>query len=152
MSPHAAARSLPMTASEVKTLITLYTDDVWNSRDIEAMVRYYPAHYVHHDVSRPDVRTLAEYTQWARDLQAAISDLHIGIEDIIADGNGKAVKRWTATGVNTGSLAGLPPSNKPVSFSGTSTYRIENGRIAESWYVYDLFGLLQQLTPAAAKQ
>ena len=140
-----ASRRLPMTASEVKTLITQYTDDVWNSGDIESIPRYYPADYVHHDVSRPDVRTLAEYTQWARDLQAALGNLHIGIEDIIADGNGKAVKRWTATGVNVASIAGLPPTNKPVSFSGTSTYRIENGRIAESWYVYDLFGLLQQL-------
>jgi steroid delta-isomerase-like uncharacterized protein len=135
-----------MNTAELKQLIASYTDDVWNKGDVGAIERYYHAAYVHHDVSRPDVKTLADYTQWARDLHGALRDMRIQIDDLIADGgDGKAVKRWTATGVNVGSLAGLPPTGKPVSFSGTSAYRIVGGRIAESWYVYDLFGLLQQL-------
>jgi predicted ester cyclase len=32
-----------------------------------------------------------------------------------------------------------------VRFSGVSVYRMAGDRIAESWYVYDLMGLLQQL-------
>ena len=63
-----------------------------------------------------------------------------------------AVKRWTASGTHSGELAGIPPTNNPVRFSGVSTYRFRDGRIVESWYVYDLFGLVQQLQSAPAMQ
>jgi predicted ester cyclase len=49
-------------------------------------------------------------------------------------------------------MAGIPPTHKRVSFSGVSVYRETGGKIVESWYVYDLFGFLQQLgaIPVAA--
>lgn len=135
-----------MTNAELKQFIAEYTDEVWNRGNVAAMERYYAPDYEHHDVSRPDVRTLADYAQWARDLQAALSDLHVAADDLVADaGDGKAVKRWTATGRHTGALAGIAPSGRRVSFSGVSIYRLAGGRIAESWYVYDLFGLVNQL-------
>ena len=137
-----------MSNQSARDLIVEYTDAVWNAANVEAMNRYYSPSYRHHDVSRPDVQTLADYKQWARDLLAGISELHVAADDVFADGD-KAVKRWTATGVNTGSIAGIPPTNAPVKFSGVSIYRITEGKISESWYVYDLFGLVQQLTQPA---
>jgi steroid delta-isomerase-like uncharacterized protein len=140
-----------MKIPEIKSLITEYTDAVWNRADVAAMDRYYAATYTHHDVSRPDVNTLNDYKQWARDLLAGLKDMHVAIDDLIAE-DGKAVKRWTATGVHHGPIAGIPPTGKRVSFSGMSVYRFADGRIVESWYVYDLFGFLQQLgaLPTAA--
>src|SRR5688572_18434565 len=128
-----------MKSADLRKFILDYTDEVWNRGNVDAMDRYYAPSYVHHDVSRPDVTTLADYKQWARDLQAALSDMKVHADDVIAAEDGKAVKRWTATGLHTGPLAGLPPTNKHVSFSGSSAYRVENGVIVESWYVYDLF-------------
>ena len=101
---------------------------------------------MHHDVSRPDVTTLAGYKAWAAALQAGIPDIKVAVDDLLADGD-MAVKRWTATGVQTAELAGIPPTGKPVRFSGFSTYRFRDVRIVESSYVYNLFGLLQQLGP-----
>jgi steroid delta-isomerase-like uncharacterized protein len=133
-----------MNPLDLHSFIRTYTEEVWNKRDPSAMSRFYLPNYLHHDVSRPDVRTLGEYQQWARDLISALPDLHVQIDDIIAEGS-KAVKRWTATGHHRGALAGIPPSDKKVSFSGVSSYRLQDSKIAESWYVYDLFGLLQQI-------
>jgi steroid delta-isomerase-like uncharacterized protein len=140
-----------MNSSALKSFITEYTDAVWNRANVAAMDRYYAPAYQHHDVSRPDVRTLADYQQWARDLLAGLDELHVAIDDLVAE-EGKAVKRWTASGVHHAPIAGIPPTHKRVSFSGVSVYRIVNGKIVESWYVYDLFGFLQQLgaIPAAA--
>ena len=138
-----------MSNEALRNLIIEYTDAAWNRGDVDAMDRYYGPNYRHHDVSRPDVQTLADYKQWARDLLAGLSNFHVTADDVFADGN-KVVKRWTVTGINTGSIAGIPPTNQPVSFSGASFYRVENGKIAESWYVYDLFGLVQKLTQPAA--
>jgi steroid delta-isomerase-like uncharacterized protein len=134
-----------MNTADLKQFIVDYTNDVWNKHDVAAMDRYYAASYVHHDVSRPDVNTLDDYKAWARDFQGGLPDLQIHFDDVIADPDGKVVKRWTATGVQTGTLAGIPATGKAVRFSGSSAYRLVEGKIVESWYVYDLLGLLQQL-------
>jgi steroid delta-isomerase-like uncharacterized protein len=134
-----------MNAEGLKQFVATYTEDVWNGHRVDAIDKYYAREYVHHDVSRLDVGTLDDYKQWARDLIAAFSNFHVNADDLIADGQ-MAVKRWTATGIHTGSLAGIPASGRPVQFSGVSIYRFANDRIVESWYVYDLFGLIQQVT------
>jgi steroid delta-isomerase-like uncharacterized protein len=137
-----------LSATDLKRLIAEYTDAVWNNADVGAMDRYYAPHYVHHDVSRPDVRTLDDYKQWARDLLAGLSELRVVADDLVAE-EGKAVKRWTAHGKHTSTFAGIAPTGRAVSFAGVSTYRLEADRIVESWYLYDLFGLLQQLQSAS---
>ena len=137
-------------SSPLKQTIATYTQEVWNQHRVDAIDKYYATDYIHHDVSRPDVTTLAGYKAWSAALQAGIPDIRVAVDDLIADGD-TAVKRWTASGRQSGELAGIPPSGKTVRFSGVSIYRFRDGRIAESWYVYDLFGLLQQLgaIPAA---
>ena len=133
-----------MTSEKLRKFILDYTDAVWNQHDPGAMDRYYAPAYVHHDVSRPDVTTLEDYRQWAVDLLAGLSEFYVDVDDVIVEED-KAVKRWTATGIHSAELAEIKPTGKRVSFSGTSTYRMQDDRIAESWYVYDLFGLLGQL-------
>ena len=136
-----------MTRMETPNLplfIRTYTEEVWNKRDPSAISRYFRDTYVHHDVSRPDVRSLADYTQWARDLITAFPDIQVAIEDVFAEGD-KAVKRWSASGTHRGPLAGIAASGKAVKFSGVTCYLVKEGKIAESWYIYDLFGLLRQL-------
>jgi steroid delta-isomerase-like uncharacterized protein len=134
-----------MSAAQLRRFILEYTDACWNKHDIDAMTRYHDPGYVHHDVSRPDVLTLAHYQQWGRQMLAAFPDFHVHADDVIAEGE-KAVKRWTASGLHRAALAGIPPTGRRISFSGISVYRMAGGRIAESWYVYDLYGLLHQLS------
>jgi predicted ester cyclase len=57
----------------------------------------------------------------------------------------KVVTRWTATGTRQGEFMGMPPTGKPVRFSGIYIYRIAGGRIAEIWVSLDALGLMQQL-------
>jgi predicted ester cyclase len=40
---------------------------------------------------------------------------------------------------------GIPPTGKEVEFTGISVYRIEGGKIAESWNSEDQFGLMRQI-------
>ena len=141
-----------MTTDEIKRLITAYTDDVWNQHSVAAMDKYYTPDYAHHDVSGPDVRTLNDYKQWATMLLSGLSHFHVAIDDLIAEEE-KAAKRWSASGLHDNTFAGIPATGKKVSFSGASVYRLVNNRIAESWYIYDMLGLLQQLgaVPIAAE-
>jgi hypothetical protein len=133
-----------MTAEALAQFIATYTDGVWNrgAVNVDAIDRYEGRGCVPCDRSRANGATPDD--AWALDLQAGLSDLHVAAEILAADA-AMAVKQWTVMGAHTGTLAGVPPTNRRVKFSGLSIYLFDNNRIAESWYVYDLFGLLQQL-------
>jgi predicted ester cyclase len=40
---------------------------------------------------------------------------------------------------------GIPPTGKEVEVTGITLYRIQGGKIVESWNVEDKFGLLRQI-------
>jgi predicted ester cyclase len=40
---------------------------------------------------------------------------------------------------------GIPPTGEEVEFTGISVYRIEGGKIAESWNSEDQLGLMRQI-------
>ena len=82
----------------------------------------------------------------------AFPDIHFTIDEQVAEGNTVAT-RWTAHGTHNGELAGLPPTGKTATVVGMGIDRVENGKIVESWGLFDQFGMLQQLgvIPAPAQ-
>lgn len=64
--------------------------------------------------------------------RAAFPDVHFTIDGQVAEGD-RVATRWTATGTNTGSLNGMPPTNRRVTISGISIERCEEGKMAETW-------------------
>ena len=80
----------------------------------------------------------------ARDLLAAFPDLRMTIDDQIAEGD-RVVTRVTFHGTHQGAFAGAPPTNKPVCFVEIFIYRLEGGKLAARWSVYDRARLLHQI-------
>jgi steroid delta-isomerase-like uncharacterized protein len=89
----------------------------------------------------------------ARGWREAFPDLNITVEKQVAERDLVAV-RWTARGTNTGSGNGIPATGRAVQMTGTTLFRMDDGRIAEEWTCADSLGLMRQLgmlaTPAAA--
>jgi steroid delta-isomerase-like uncharacterized protein len=81
--------------------------------------------------------------KWAMFI-AAMPDLHVPIEDMVAEGN-KVVVRWTAEGTHRGELLGIPPTGKRLRFSGISIYHLADGKVVEVWEQFDRLSLMQQL-------
>jgi steroid delta-isomerase-like uncharacterized protein len=78
-------------------------------------------------------------------LHRAFPDLHIAVEDLIAEGD-KIVSRTTVTGTHQGEYMGLPPTGQSITYNEIFIIRFVNGRIAEtSWGVVDVFSQMQQL-------
>jgi steroid delta-isomerase-like uncharacterized protein len=69
---------------------------------------------------------------------------HIVIEEMIAEGD-RVVVRWSSRGAHQGEVHGLPATGKEVTNSGVNIFRIENGKIAEVWDIFDRLWLWQQL-------
>ncbi|MGB6207267.1 ester cyclase [Mycobacterium sp.] len=80
---------------------------------------------------------------WAVLLEA-FPDLHLTVEDMIAEGD-KVVVRNTVTGTHRGEYMGLPPTGKPVAYNEIFIFRFVDGRIAETWGVVDVLSQMKQL-------
>ncbi len=74
----------------------------------------------------------------------AFPDIHFTIDEQVAEGD-KVVTRYTVHGTHKGELAGIPPTGKSATVTGMSVGRIVNGKIVESWGIFDQFGMMQQL-------
>jgi steroid delta-isomerase-like uncharacterized protein len=74
----------------------------------------------------------------------AYPDVHFTIDEQIAEG-AKVVTRWTGRGTHKGELFGIPATGKSSTVTGIAVDRIANGKIAESWGIFDQFGMMQQL-------
>lgn len=83
---------------------------------------------------------MAEAKGW-RD---AFPDLDITVEKQVAERDLVAV-HWTARGTNTGTGNGLPATGRSVQVTGTTLFRMADGRIAEEWTCANSLGLMKQL-------
>jgi steroid delta-isomerase-like uncharacterized protein len=77
-------------------------------------------------------------------LRAAFPDLHLTVEDSIAEED-RVVNRWRFRGTHRGEFYGVPPTEREVTTSGIDIWRIKGGKIVENQQVVDNLGLLQQL-------
>ncbi len=72
------------------------------------------------------------------------SNWRMTVDEIIAEDD-RVMVRWTFYGTQQGEYAGLPPTHKPVIYSGINIFRIAEGKIAEVWDISDRLWLWQQL-------
>jgi steroid delta-isomerase-like uncharacterized protein len=77
-------------------------------------------------------------------LLRAYPDLHVAVEDLIAEAD-KVVCRNVVTGTHQGEYLGLPPTGRSVTYDEIFIFRFEDGRIAETWGVVDVLAQLRQL-------
>ena len=84
-------------------------------------------------------------------LLSAFPDLHVTVEDLIAEGD-KVVARLTHTGTHLGAFLDLPSTGKHVSTTSIHIFRFADGQLVEHWASRDDMGLMQQLGAIAAKE
>jgi steroid delta-isomerase-like uncharacterized protein len=77
-------------------------------------------------------------------LHRAFPDLHITVEDLIAEGD-KVVSRNSVTGTHRGEYLGRPPTGKSITYNEIFIFRFVNARVAETWGVVDVLSQLRQL-------
>jgi steroid delta-isomerase-like uncharacterized protein len=77
-------------------------------------------------------------------LLRAFPDLHVAVEDVIAEGD-RIVCRNTITGTHRGEYMGLPPTGRSITYNEIFIFRFAGGRIAETWGVVDVLSQMRQL-------
>ena len=82
--------------------------------------------------------------QFAAMMRSSFPDLHLTIEDMIAEGD-KVVMRSTWSGTHEGEFMGIPATGRRVTVSAIDITRVADGRMVEHWEQFDALGLMQQL-------
>ncbi len=118
---------------ENKAVVRREQEELWNhTGNLDAVEELFAPDYA--DAAR----------QEAADFRLGFPDVVSTIEDLIAEGD-KVVARWRSRATHRGEYMGIPPTGEEVEFTGISVYRIEGGKIAESWNSEDQFGLMRQI-------
>jgi steroid delta-isomerase-like uncharacterized protein len=133
-----------MSTEDNKAIVRRMTEEFYNQGNIESADDFFAATYMHHDPASPHMRNRDDLKQGLRAFRAGCPDLHITTEDLFADGD-MITKRWTYHATHTSDLAGLPPTGNRITMSGLELFRLEGGKIVESWLGYDNLSLMQQL-------
>ncbi len=92
----------------------------------------------------PEPQTRERHLQGISMFNAAFSDRHFTVDEMIAEGDVVAT-RTTLRGLHTGAFQGHPPTGKPIAATGLTLERIRDGKIVERWFSFDTARVLQEL-------
>ncbi len=136
-----------MSTEDNKALVRRVMEEGWNQRNLAIVDELIASNFLFHDPHLPNVRTREDYKQWIIESLTAFPDLHLTIEEQIAEGD-QVVTRWTSRGTHTGDLVKpmpLPATGKRVTISGIVIARCAGGKGIELWHLADTLSAMQQL-------
>ena len=134
------------TASENKALIRRWFDEVWNQGREDLIDELRAPDTVATGLAEggTPAQGSAPFKAFFSNLRATLPDLHVTLEEMLAEGDKVAV-RFSIEGTHYGDAMGVPPTGQRVRFGGISIARIAGGKIAEAWNNLDQLGLLMQI-------
>lgn len=133
-----------MSAQENKALVQRFLDEVISKGNPDAADTVCSANFTWHGGSTGEVTDLVTFKQLVAPFFTGFPDLAVSSEEMIAEGD-KVMSRYRWHGTQRGAFFGIPATDKQVTVTGISMYRIADGKIVEEWWQEDLLGLMQQL-------
>ena len=82
--------------------------------------------------------------QFFTTMRAVFSDMKIEMEFMLAEGD-KVDCHFTFTAKHTGEFAGIKPKGNAIRLPAIATFRIQGGKLAEAWEIFDSGSLFQQM-------
>jgi steroid delta-isomerase-like uncharacterized protein len=134
-----------MSDDENKAIFQRLVDDLWNSRNLAAADELFAPNAPNHIPIAPDLPAgPAGAKTLASQFHMAFPDLKVSVDRVHAMGD-RVAGRLFEEGTHQGEFLGVSASGKPVDFTKIGLFRIENGKIAESWYEFDSLRVMQQI-------
>ncbi len=128
-----------------KAIVRRLFAELWNNGNMSVADEIFTPNYAHYDPATPDFgRGPDSEKRRAALYRGAFPDLHLTIEDVIAEGE-TVMTRWSCRGTHKGDLNGIAPTGKHVTISGVTVARVSNGKMVEGYINWDALGLMQQL-------
>lgn len=127
-----------MSPDEIKALMQRLNDEVMNEGKLELIEELFDANYA---MRHGPQREQADYGHEAvrgmyHFLHTQYADFKVSINALIAEGD-LAASNWTCVGIYQGEPTETVKPGQKVIWSGTSWFRVRNGKIVERWSYRD---------------
>ncbi len=130
------------------------------TKNMEMMRKFYEEVINRHNTAMVDSLVASDYVEhcvdpgytpdrnglkkgW-EDFVKGYPDLNCKINFMIADSN-SVTTQYTFTGTNSGSVMGMPATNKKINVDGVDIVRFKNGKATEHWGYMDEMKMMTQL-------
>lgn len=117
---------------------------VWQNGDLSVLEKYIAPNTLDYSpIGTPEPGT-ASFAGIVMMFRSALSDVKLAHADM-AEGN-LVSHFWRISGLHDkGPLFGVPPTNKEIVLTGTSTVEVTGDKVVGRWAQLDIFGLMVQL-------
>jgi predicted ester cyclase len=135
-----------LTPEQNKAIVLAFLQQAWAERDLEATYERFvtPDEVTHLAGYAEPFRSREEALAWARTYQAAFVDQELTIDAAVAEGD-LVVVRFRTEQTHRGRYLGVAPLGTRVSMTVLQMLRLEEGKIAEVWFMFDPLNVMQQL-------
>ncbi len=123
-----------------KAIVRRLYEEFWNKKGVDVIDELMTPDALSHPSEQ---RGTGHFKASLPRLYAAFPDHQFIIEDLIAEGD-KVVAHMSGGGVHQGAFLGVAPTGKRVINTGIFIYRIVDGKIVESWSLWDRLGFMEQ--------
>ena len=126
-----------MSTESNKMLAQRVWEEIWHQGQLSRIDELFTPDFVRHDPGGRELHGPDQNREFISSIRTAFPDIHYTVDDQIVEGN-KVVVRYRFRGTHLGEFQGMPPTRKPVSYSGILIHRVAEGKIAEQWTEFDL--------------
>jgi steroid delta-isomerase-like uncharacterized protein len=135
-------------SADLKYLVRRWFDEVWNQGRQDTIDALLTSDSIVHglsDASGQPVHGPAGFRTFYDRFRSAFSDIHIAIDDMLAEGD-KVCARFTFEAIHSGADLGPAPTGRRIRITGLCISRWRDGRIAEAWNEFDAAGMMAQMS------
>lgn len=131
---------------DVKALVHRWFEEVWNQGIEESIDELLSKDGRIFGLGESDAEVRGPYgfKPFFRNLRTSFPDMHIRIEDTIAEAD-KAAVRIVMEGTHSGGGLGIPATGRRVRVAGIVMVSSAEGKLVAGWNSWDQLGLLRQL-------
>jgi len=131
-----------------KAIFRAIPEKVVNTGNLDAADQYFAQDFVDHTTPAGLPNGLAGFKAYITRLRSAFPDLHLTVEEVVAEGE-TVVVRATARGTMKGDFLEMKATGKTATWTEIHIGRLADGKVVEHWATIDQLGMLQQLGLAA---
>jgi steroid delta-isomerase-like uncharacterized protein len=133
-----------MSVEDNKTIARRFIQ-VWGEGNLDVIEKLAaPSLVVRYPTIPQVIQSSREFRHVLAGFRSAFPDSALRVAEEIAEGE-KVVIRWTFSGTHKGTFMGIPPTDKQVTWTGITIYRIVDGKVVQEQGEEDFAGFFRQV-------
>jgi steroid delta-isomerase-like uncharacterized protein len=143
MNQEATSNRVLVTAQN-RRLIERYYNELWNTWNFDLADQLISPAVKFHGSVGVAVQGLDAFRDYMNLIRSAFPDFHNTVEEMVAEDD-RVAARLTYRGTHRGTIFGVAPTGKAISYDGLALFQIQAGKIISGHVLGNVIHLLSQL-------